>query len=633
VEVNSSKRKKGVNQGLLILSGLIFLIGAVLTYYFILRGVFGKFNTENLIPSPKIIKSALSKEKPHIAILYSQYTENMLPEGNTWLNDNVNTWKKFLDNSHQSYDIISDETIELGQHYKYGLIVLPGSRSLSDRETINLKKYVDRGGSVFATSGTASYSNDGKWRGWEFINKVFGINFKKEIKNDDLTKIHTLRGGLPITANIPTGFPLKVATWDKPIAAEVMDPRTVQVSFWYNYRLENGLSRENIKKTAGIVYGNYGKGRYVWMGFEINSVIGVQEDYVFFERLFNNSISWLTYKPLAYYNEWPRGYKAAAIIAPTLSQDIYNINNLLGVLKSEKVKATFFIDPYKAEQNKKLVKSLSRYGDIGALIDIGYLASINDTSNKLDDYNTQLEKLNSAKSILESITGKTITGVNPYYGLFDENTVQSLIDDKYRFVITDSLTDRSVPKTIIRGDDKIILITKTARDDYEVIRDFGLTLPDYQLYTYQEDVDRILFEGGLYVFKLHTEYQCKPENVGVVRKIIKDLMKKGFWITTASEINRWFERKDKVEIRVVPRGENRTVVTVSNPGDKTINSLVVKVDLNQPATRVKLSYEIIGTKVAKYEYDRTNNMVYIYINDLEQGESRTYYLDYTRPNA
>ncbi len=633
MEVNSSKRKKGVNQGLLILSGLIFLIGAVLTYYFILRGVFGKFNTENLIPSPKIIKSALSKEKPHIAILYSQYTENMLPEGNTWLNDNVNTWKKFLDNSHQSYDIISDETIELGQHYKYGLIVLPGSRSLSDRETINLKKYVDRGGSVFATSGTASYSNDGKWRGWEFINKVFGINFKKEIKNDDLTKIHTLRGGLPITANIPTGFPLKVATWDKPIAAEVMDPRTVQVSFWYNYRLENGLSRENIKKTAGIVYGNYGKGRYVWMGFEINSVIGVQEDYVFFERLFNNSISWLTYKPLAYYNEWPRGYKAAAIIAPTLSQDIYNINNLLGVLKSEKVKATFFIDPYKAEQNKKLVKSLSRYGDIGALIDIGYLASINDTSNKLDDYNTQLEKLNSAKSILESITGKTITGVNPYYGLFDENTVQSLIDDKYRFVITDSLTDRSVPKTIIRGDDKIILITKTARDDYEVIRDFGLTLPDYQLYTYQEDVDRILFEGGLYVFKLHTEYQCKPENVGVVRKIIKDLMKKGFWITTASEINRWFERKDKVEIRVVPRGENRTVVTVSNPGDKTINSLVVKVDLNQPATRVKLSYEIIGTKVAKYEYDRTNNMVYIYINDLEQGESRTYYLDYTRPNA
>jgi len=634
VEIKSRKRRGGINQGLIVLSGLIFLIGAILTYYFILRGVFGKFNTDILIPSPKIVKSALAEEKPHIAILYSQYTENMLPEGSTWLSDNITTWKKFLDNSNQLYDIISDETIELGQHYKYSLIVLPGSKSLSDREVVNLKKYVDRGGSIFATSGTASYSDDGKWRGWEFFNEVYGINFEKEIKNDDFTKVHTLRGGLPITANIPTGFPLKVATWDKPIAAEVMDPRTIQVSFWYNYKLENGLARENIKKTAGIVYGNYGKGRFIWMGFEINSVIGVQEDYIVFDRLFNNSINWLTYKPLAYYNEWPRGYKAAAIITPTLSQDIYNINNLLSVLKSEKVKATFFIDPYKAEQNKKLVKTLGRYGDVGALVDIGYLASINDTSNSLDDYSTQFDKLNSAKSILESITGKPVIGAIPYYGLFDENTIQALIDAKYKFVLTDSLTDRSVPKIMIRGDKKIVSITKTARDDYEVIRDFGLTLPDYQLYTYQEDVDRILFEGGLYVFKMHTEYQAKPENIGVVRKIIKDLKRKKFWITTASEISRWFERKENVEVRVTARGESRTVVTVSNSGAQTINSLVVKVDLNQPgARRVLLSTEIIGTKLAKYKYDNAKNIVYLYINDLEKNESRTYYLDYTKPNS
>ena len=633
MEIKSQKKKGGINQGLIIFSGLIFVIGSILTYYFILRGVFGEFNTDNLLPSPKIVKSALAKDKVHIAILYSQYTENMLPEGSTWLNDNITTWKKFLDNTNNPYDVISDETIELGQYNKYSLIVLPGSKSLSDREVINLKRFVDRGGSVFATSGTATFYDNGKWRGWEFFNEVFGINFTKAMKNDDFTKIHTLRGGLPITANIPTGFPLKVATWDKPIAAEVMDPRTIQVSFWYNYRLENGLARQNIKETAGIVYGNYGKGRFVWMGFEINSVIGVQEDYIYFDKLFNNSINWLTYKPLAYYNEWPRGYRAAAIITPTLSEDIYNINNLLAVLKSEKVPATFFIDPFKAEQNKRLVRSLARYGDVGALVDIGYLASINDTSNSLDDFTTQKEKLYSAKSVLESIAGEPVNGANPYYGLFDENTVQSLIDDKYKFVITDSLTDRSVPKSIIRGNDKLISITKTARDDYEVIRDFGLNLPEYQRYTYQEDVDRILFEGGLYVFKLHTEYQCRPENVNVVRQIIKDLKQKYFWITTASEISKWFSKKDKIEVRVEPRGENRVVVTVSNPGDNTINSLVVKVDLNQPATRIKLSTEIIGTKLAKYEFDKVNKTVYLYINDLEKGESRTYYVDYTKPNA
>ena len=158
------KKKGGINQGLIVVSGLIFLIGAILTYFFILRGVYGSFNAKELVPDSHVIKSIFVPEKPTIAILYSQYTENMLPEGSTSLNDNINTWEKFLDNARVKYDIITDKDIELGQFYKYDLLVLPGSRSLSDKETSEIKKYVDKGGSIFATSGTASYSADGKWR-------------------------------------------------------------------------------------------------------------------------------------------------------------------------------------------------------------------------------------------------------------------------------------------------------------------------------------------------------------------------------------------------------------------------------------------------------------------------------------
>ena len=627
------KKKGGVTQGLIVISGLVFLVGAILTYFFILRGVYGGFSASELVPDSNVIKGVISGGKPTIGILYSQYTENLLPEGSTWLNDNITTWKKFLGNSGLKYDIISDETIELGQHYKYGLLVLPGSKSLSDKEIMEIKRFIDQGGSVFATSGTASFSDDGKWRGWEFLSEVFGCQFTKEIQNDQFTKIHTLRGGLPITANIPTGFPLKVATWDKPISAEVMDPRTTQASFWYNYRLEDGLVRENIKKSAGIVSGTYGKGRFVWMGFEINSVIGVQEDYIYFDKLFNNCVNWLAYNPIAFTKEWPAGYSAAAVIAPTINNNASNIENLLNVLKSEKVKATFFISPMQAQMNKSLTKSMTRYGEVGSLVDIGYLNSINDTINTLNDFDTQLQKLRDAKSDIEKITGKTVVGALPYYGLFDQNTFKALIKSGYKYVLTDSLTDRSVPKNIILGEDRVTSMTKTARDDYEVIRDFGLTQPEFQLYTYQEDVDRILFEGGMYVFKMHTEYQCAPENVAVVKDVIQDLKKKNFWITTAEEINKWYEKKSDVEIRTEKRGPFRVALTVSNPGDYTANNLVVQVDLNAPAERITLSTEIIGTKKARFDYDKTNKIVYVYINDLEAGESRTYYLDYAQPNS
>ncbi|MBZ0199442.1 MAG: polysaccharide deacetylase family protein [Ignavibacteriaceae bacterium] len=628
-----SQKRGGASQLLIIVLGLLFVAGAVLIYFYILRGVYGRVGADELLPDSKVVRNAVYGETAKIGILYSQYTENMLEPGSTWLNDNITSWRQFLGTAKLNYDIITDSTIELGQHFNYNLLIMPGSRSLSDREMIQLKKYIDQGGSLFATSGTGSYSDDGKWRGWEFFKEVYGLRFSKEISNIDITKIHTLRGGLPITANIPTGYPLKVATWDRPIAVEVKDPRTTQVSFWYNYRLEEGLVREGIKKTAGIVYGTYGKGRFVWMGFEINSIIGIQEDYIYFDRLFNNSINWLTYKPVAFVKDWPSSYDAAAVLAPSIGDNAGNLNNLLSVLKSENVGATFFVSPEKAKMNSALIKTAAGYGDIAALVDVGYLASINDTINKLDEYELQKEKLSSAKKDIEAITNKKVVGCLPYYGLFDQNTLKALAESGYKYVVTDSLTDRSVPRPIIRGDKRLISITKTARDDYEVIRDFGLTLPEFQLYTYQEDVDRLLFEGGLYVFKMHTEYQCKPENVGVVKELIRDMKRKKIWVTTFAEVEKWYARKNYVELRVEQRSDRRIVVTVSNPGVENINGMIVDINLNVSAKNLALSTELIGTKPAKYEYNNETNIIYLFLDDLKPGESRTYFIDYDRPST
>lgn len=621
-----------INQFFIFVSGIVIIISAILIYYFILRGIYGRFDTSEILPNSNIIEDFLFGKEPEVAILYSKYTENTLPVGSTWLNDNISTWKKFLDNLNLKYEIISDQKIENGDYKKYKLIVLPGTKSLSEKEALQIKRYLENGGSVFATGGIGSYSNDGKWRGWEFINQVFGVQFSHELKPDEFSKIHTICGSLPITANIPTGFPLKIATWDRPMAVEVLDPRTTQVSFWYNYRMDDGLVREEIKKSAGIAYGNFGKGRFMWMGFELNSIIGVQEDYIYFERLFNNSIKWLMYFPIAYVRDWPTGYEAAAIVAPVLTNDVNNINNVLPIMKNEGISATFFVDPLTAENNKELVRKISAYGEIAALVDIGYLASINDKYNKLNPYAEQLKKLNAAKEKLEKISSSSVTGFLPYYGLFDQNTLNAVINSNYKYVLTDSLTDRSVPKTIIRGDKRIVTMTKTARDDYEIIRDFGLTLPEFQFYTYQEDLDRVLFEGGMYILKLHTEYQCRSDYANVLRDVIKDLKKKKFWIATATEIQKWYEKRDYIEIKADRRGKTRVALKVSNPGIESINNLVIDLDLNDYAQNITIGSEIIGTKTASVKHTAGSQMVYLYIDDLKPGESRQYYIDYDQVN-
>jgi len=630
VEISKTKYGLRINFLFLFLTGIIILFSSILIYLFVLRGVFGKFSVYDLLPTEQTIKNFFYGKSNDTAILYSDYTQNVLPKGSTWLVDNISTWKKFLSNLNMNYEIIDDKKIESEDISNYKLIILPGIKSLSEKEVIKLKRFLENGGSIFATGGIGSYSNDGKWKGWQFLNEVFGINFTREIGINEIYKIHTLRGGLPLTANVPTGFPLRVATWDRPMAVEVLDPRTTQVSFWYNYKSEYGLVREEIKKTAGIVYGNYGKGRFVWMGFEINSVIGSQDDYVYFERLFNNSVNWLTYSPIGYIKDWPTGYNSAAIVSFIVSDDAANIENVLPIIKKENIPVTFFVQSDFAKTNPELIKKLSDYGEISAIVDIGYLTSVDDKINKLDSLELQTKKIAEAKFNLENIAGRKIRGMIPLYGLFDQNTISAAIKNDLKYLITDSLTDRSVPKTIIRGKNRILTITKTARDDYEVIRDLGLNQPAFQFYTYQEDIDRILFEGGLYVLKLHTDYQLKKENVQVVSDLIAELKSKNFWIASASDIQSWYEKKDYVEIKTEKRGNNRVAIKVSNPGNEMINNLVIHIDLNEKVKNLTLDSEIIGTRPASIKHSDGSQMLYLYIDQLDAGESRIYFIDYDK---
>jgi len=625
MEIIENKYGVRVNFLLLILGGLVILIASLLVFLLIIRGIYGAYELEDIIPAKDFL---FSKNKSRIAILNSKYTQNMLPKGNTWIIDNITTWGKYLTNLKLSYEIISDLDIEMGKHFDYKLLILPGSKALSEKEIIQIKKFLERGGSVFATSGVGSFSDDGKWKGWEFINETFGIRFTKELSRDESYLVHTLRGSLPITANIPSGFTLKVATWDRPVAVEVLDPRTTQVSYWYDIKKERGLVRQEIKETAGIVYGTYGKGKFIWYGFEINSIIGINQEYLYFERLFNNSISWLLSLPISISNLWQSNFKAGSIFTITINEKLDKIENIIPIIQKNNIPFTFIIDPDIAIADSSKIKNISNYGELAILVDIGYISSWDDTENKLFEQDVQSEKIRQAKSIVEKITGKKVFGMMPKFGLFDQNTIFAALKNDLRYIIADSLTDRSVPNVVIKGKEKIVIFTRTARDDYEIIRDYGLDEPVFQFYTYQEDIDRLLFENGLILFNFHPEYQLQSKNINVIEQIYNDLIKKEFWINYPSAFVDWFQKREQIEVKAEIRGKYRISLKISNPGKKPIENYTLDLDLNKRVKNIIIGSEIIGTKPIKYKFQSSDNKISFTIDKLKAGESRVYYLDF-----
>lgn len=617
-----------VNYLIIFLSGFVLLITAFLVFLLIVKNIYGNYELKEILPTKNNLKFLTDEKKRKAGILYSNYTEIMLPSGSTWLRDNVDTWKKFIKNSKLEYDVITDQTIELGEHFDYKMIVLPGSKSLSDKEITQLKRYVENGGSLFVTGGPATYSDAGMWRGWDFFKEVFGMNFNREIKPEESYKVHTLRGNLPLTAQIPTGYALKIATWDRPIYAEVLEPRTTQVSFWYDFRREAGLVREEIQKSAGIAYGSYGKGRFVWYGFELNSVLGVQKDYVYFERLFNNSVNWLIYQPTAFIKDWPAPFDAALIIIPTVKEQPENIYNFNFGFNRNQAPITFFVDPILTTQNPGLIKSISRKGDIGAMVDIGFLESSEDTINKLFSKDIQSSTLKYAADSLGKESGKTVKALMPLNGYYDDNTLLSMSQLNYDFLITDSLTDRSVPEIRIRNNKPIMIITKTARDDFEVVRNYGLVNKEYQRYTYEEDVDRVLFEGGLYVFKVHTEYQLQPQYSSVIKDVINYARNKKMWITSLRELQSWWIHRLGVEVRYEVRSKRRIAVELNNPRDEKAYDLIVQVNFNKRVRNVSVSSDIINTKIPKYKLDSDSKTIYFYLDKMDPHETRSLLIDF-----
>ena len=136
----------------------------------------------------------------------------------------------------------------------------------------------------------------------------------------------------------------------------------------------------------------------------------------------------------------------------------------------------------------------------------------------------------------------------------------------------------------------------------------------------------------MYIIKLHTDYQCRDDYAHVVGEVIKELKKKKFWITTASEIQKWYEKRDYIEIRSDRRGKTRVALKVTNPGVEAINNLVIDLDLNDYAKDISIGSEIIGTKTASVKHSEGSQMVYLFVDDLNLVSLGQYYIDYDQVN-
>lgn len=596
-----------INFFLVISLGITILMISAAVYLFIIKESFGVFPLADLVPSEKSFQNFFVK-KIKIAVLYSGFTYEKISTKSSILKDDIKLWGKILRKINLEYDIINDETIEKGNHLHYSVIILPNSLFLTSLEAEQLKKFKRIGGSIFASGETRILLNDGTIAGRLFPPEIFELSFYEgsaqtdSIKLNFTEQISVFRGGMPLTSGIPAGYRMKIS-----------GENLIKAKLTHAENIFQIASAECTKNTGDFfctaAYGIHEKGRFIWTGFNINS-IKLSDDRIVFEKFLSNSVNWLLHKPISCIKDYPAGYDAAAVIAPVLSDSIKNIYDVLKILSRENIKASFFIDPETSVENLALAANLHKYGEIGVYFKDRRI------------YPELIDTLRESKSIIEQIAGDKCRGCTFFQGTNIDQASEIAGKAEFDYLLSEPSGGYN-PKYLVQAKGRKIAVFESSLNNY-ISDDSGI---NQELNAYKDDIDSILNLNGLYVFRFSIDniYRIK-----ILEKVVRYMKEKNFRITTFSEIQGRFYQMQNLEISEEHKGKSRIFLHISNSGKNMVNEAVLDIDLNETSgiNGIYIIPEFVASRKIKSVDFNSRGFLNLVFENLKPGESLSYFIDY-----
>lgn len=511
-----------------------------------------------------LLSISLPAQGKKIALLYPETTISLPTENTSWLTDNFYRWELFLIQNKYKYEVIKEDDLEDGLSDDFSLLILPAARCLSDKEIRSIKDFMNEGNSVLATWSTGVYKPDGKWKGWDDLEQLFGVSFISEISQKEGSRIHSLFGGTPVSSQIDPGFRLQITTFDKPIEVKINSANTFPLGFWANSEFPFEGKNQNDYKTSAV-YGNYGKGNFVWFGFEFSAVVGAEPHQKNANQLLRNTINWLSDSIIVQMETWPDGKQAAAVLSCDVEFKFNYINNALDLFEKENLPAQFYILTESIDSLS--FERLKTIGDVGLHGDDHKLF-------KWQDYNTQLARLASGLNTLEKVIGKKPIAFRPPETFYDNLTLEAMSALNVNVLSSDFIEDRAVPQ-FLKNHSNLLVIPKTGFDDYDIFERLRLNKVNDQSMRYILDFERVYREGGLYSLNFHTQMQCRKEFIDALIQPIHEIKSKDVWITTHDRVYDWWAQKSKLKLTSVSVSEEKYSVEIVNYGEDHVDDLVI----------------------------------------------------------
>lgn len=448
----------------------------------------------------------------------------------------------------------------------------------------------------------------------------------------------TLRAHNPLTANVPAGYRVKVQVYNQGVKVRVTEPeRTIPVGFWFDFATDNIVGGDNQDNTTGLVYGNYGAGRFVWMGFQRDAMgVGREdtEDAEVIDYYFANAMNYLRRQPTIWVHHWPGGHDAAAMLVGSADTraGVEAFLPIVDLFDEERVPGTYFVDPEVAGPFASMLARMYRQGDVGV-----YDSLRVDGDGFPADQAARLRRL---RQMLESYVGGPVGGYRPSErGLVGRNTTGGLYLADYTYFVPDSI-DRRIAPWIMGGEySALTRIGTTQHSDRDIRRGLQGSSAEMMGTLLLESLERVAYEGGLYNLVYDPQIMSSQDNLNTLQAIVRRAEDQNFWIASGDSVAHWWRLKQALNAYVEQRSPSRLFVSISNDNGSTAEEITVSISLGRPVLDVNVRPELINIfKLAPDEVDNPpyrlldgGTVLELSIRQLKPQQYRIFHIDLLGP--
>ena len=529
----------------------------------------------SLVPS-----SAVALE---VLLYASPTTQNYFFKGGIDAKVNIHQWEVFLRKYKIPFQVVT--SVEKLEKALPGVLLLPSSVALSEREKQAVASFRVKGGGVLASWLTGVRGEQGEWQGFGFMENTLDVKVVGNTEADDNDNFMMPHGDSPVTHSLPAGMRIWL---DRP-------------KDWYPLRLVGRQPSAHImdwsrafvlgKPTSTIVFDERPQpsgqlSRSVVLGY--SERLWLSADPRHLEAIAHNSLMWLLRQPSAYLSAWPYPYRSAFVLAIDSAEVVLDTDlTFAQSLENAGGRATYYVLSDNAGKSAENLKKLTARGH-----EVHYLG------DRFAGFRNQSSAVQAGRldAMVKGLKGAGLdvaddAGFHAPMESYDKTTEKLLKERPFgHYIAFMDSTDTRLPffAPLEAGATKLVkslvVLPRTQNGPEDSMEEGD---PEMGLKTFMGELELSEKMGGLSVIRLPNQSLMTAAQSGEIFRHLK-ARRESMWLATSRQVADWWREREGVTARL-DAGVTAPQLTVTiREGQPLQHAATVLINLPESGTTVRL---------------------------------------------